>query len=154
METKKIEELAKILKQNHLTKLDLTEGDTRLVLEAMDCKKTAVPTQNIIVEDVFTEDVIVQAAQEQTIEAAKALDLHEVKAPLVGTAYLTPQAGADPFVKVGDKVSVGDPVCIVESMKMFNTIESDASGIVEEIAVESGQIVEYGQALVRIRKED
>ena len=74
----------------------------------------------------------------------------EQKSPLVGTVYLAPQAGAEPFVKAGDRVRKGDVLCIVESMKMFNNIEAEYDGIIEEICVDNGQIVEFGQTLARI----
>ena len=148
MDIKKIEELAKILKQNQLTKLDLAEGDVRLVLEAASEIK-AVPAA--VAEGVCEERAVLEAAEEKETPV---LDLHEVKSPLVGTAYLASQAGAEPFVSVGGCIKAGEAVCIVESMKMFNTIEADISGVIEEIAVDNGQVVEYGQVLVRIRKED
>ncbi|HBF65406.1 MAG TPA: hypothetical protein DDW34_06260 [Clostridium sp.] len=78
---------------------------------------------------------------------------YEQKSPLVGTVYSAPQAGSAPYVKVGDKVKKGDPVCIVESMKMFNTIEAEKDGEVVAVPVDNGQIVEYGQVLVCIREE-
>ena len=88
-------------------------------------------------------------------EAPAALeeDLYEQKTPLVGTVYVAPQAGAAPYVSVGDHVAAGDTVCIVESMKMFNEIAAECSGTIEEICINNGQIVEYGQVLFRIRED-
>ena len=145
METTKIAELAKILKDNGLTKLDLTEGDNRLVLEAVSAP-VAPPV----------EAVPVAAAEAPAAPAAPAApeeDLYEQKTPLVGTVYMAPQAGAAPYVAVGDHVAAGDTVCIVESMKMFNEIAAECSGTIEEICVNNGQIVEYGQVLFRIRED-
>ena len=90
--------------------------------------------------------------EEKSIEK-EAILAYEQKSPLVGTLYLSPQAGSAPYVKVGDKVKKGDPICIVESMKMFNTIEAEKDGEVVSIPVDNGQIVEYGQILVCIREE-
>lgn len=147
METKKIAELAKILRQNQLTKLDLTEGDNRLVLEAANGK--AVPAE--APEAIFLE------ASEELIEmteapgaAEDAFSGVEQKSPLVGTVYLAPQSGAEPFVKAGSRVRAGDVLCIVESMKMFNNIEAELDGTVEKVLVDNGQIVEFGQPLFRI----
>ena len=77
--------------------------------------------------------------------------LHIVKSPLVGTFYDAASPGADPFLKVGDRVAVGKVMCIVEAMKIMNEIESDASGEVVKIYGKPGQPVEYGQKLFGIR---
>ena len=151
METTKIAELAKILKDNGLTKLDLTEGDNRLVLEAV-----SAPVAPAVVVPAAVEAVPVAAAEAPAAPATPAApeeDLYEQKTPLVGTVYMAPQAGAAPYVAVGDHVAAGDTVCIVESMKMFNEIAAECSGTIEEICVNNGQIVEYGQVLFRIRED-
>ena len=153
METTKIAELAKILKDNGLTKLDLTEGDNRLVLEAV---SAPVAPAVVVPAAVPVEAVPVAAAEAPAAPAAPAApeeDLYEQKTPLVGTVYMAPQAGAAPYVAVGDHVAAGDTVCIVESMKMFNEIAAECSGTIEEICVNNGQIVEYGQVLCRIRED-
>ena len=153
METTKIAELAKILKDNGLTKLDLTEGDNRLVLEAV---SSPVAPAVVVPAAVPVEAVPVAAAEAPAAPAAPAApeeDLYEQKTPLVGTVYMAPQAGAAPYVSVGDHVAAGDTVCIVESMKMFNEIAAECSGTIEEICVNNGQIVEYGQVLFRIRED-
>ena len=153
METTKIAELAKILKDNGLTKLDLTEGDNRLVLEAV---SAPVAPAVVVPAAVPVEAVPVAAAEAPAAPAAPAApeeDLYEQKTPLVGTVYMAPQAGAAPYVAVGDHVAAGDTVCIVESMKMFNEIAAECSGTIEEICVNNGQIGEYGQVLFRIRED-
>lgn len=153
METTKIAELAKILKDNGLTKLDLTEGDNRLVLEAV---SAPVAPAVVVPAAVPVEAVPVAAAEAPAAPAAPAApeeDLYEQKTPLVGTVYMAPQAGAAPYVSVEDHVAAGDTVCIVESMKMFNEIAAECSGTIEEICVNNGQIVEYGQVLFRIRED-
>lgn len=145
MDTNKINELAKILRQNQLTKLDLTEGDNRIVLEAAGGRPVAAETPVFVPVETAAE-LPVEEAPEKT-ETAEGV---EQKSPLVGTVYLAPQAGAEPFVKVGDKVQKGDVLCIVESMKMFNNIEAELEGTIEAVCVDNGQIVEFGQPLFRI----
>lgn len=73
-----------------------------------------------------------------------------VKSPLVGTFYAAPAEDADPYVSVGDTVKKGQVLAIVEAMKLMNEIESDFDGTIEEIYVENGQAVEYGQPLFRL----
>jgi len=74
-----------------------------------------------------------------------------VKSPIVGTFYECPSPGAPPFVKVGDKVSVGQVLCIVEAMKLMNEIESDHAGTIVKLYVTNGQPVEYGQKLFAVK---
>jgi acetyl-CoA carboxylase biotin carboxyl carrier protein len=74
----------------------------------------------------------------------------EITSPMVGTFYVAPGPDESPFVQVGDRISVGQTVCIIEAMKLMNEIESELSGEVMEIVVENGQSVEYGQTLMWI----
>lgn len=77
----------------------------------------------------------------------------EVKAPVVGTFYISPSPGADPFVEVGQRVDKGDVLCIIEAMKLMNEIEAEVSGTVVARLVDDAQPVEYGQAIFRIRPD-
>lgn len=152
MDTNKINELAKILRQNQLTKLDLTEGETRIVLEAANGRAAA--TESIVLPVAPVAEVPAPVAADPAAEeATPAAAGVEQKSPLVGTVYLAPQAGAAPFIQVGDHVEKGDVLCIVESMKMFNNIEAELAGTIEAVCVDNGQIVEFGQPLVRILPE-
>jgi acetyl-CoA carboxylase biotin carboxyl carrier protein len=76
--------------------------------------------------------------------------LKEIKSPMVGTFYKAPEPGADPYVKVGGRITPGQTVCIIEAMKIMNEIEAEVSGVVREICVEDAQPVEYGQVLFRV----
>lgn len=84
-------------------------------------------------------------------EAGPEAGAHIVKSPIVGTFYEAPSPDADPFVKVGDRVTSGQVLCIVEAMKLMNEIEADASGEIVKVFVKTGQPVEYGQALFAIK---
>jgi acetyl-CoA carboxylase biotin carboxyl carrier protein len=79
--------------------------------------------------------------------SASASSPHVVSAPMVGTFYRSPTPGAPPFVEIGSKVKKGDPICIIEVMKLFTTIHAEWSGTVKEIGAENTQLVEYGQML-------
>lgn len=76
--------------------------------------------------------------------------LKEIKSPMVGTFYAAPEPGADPYLKVGARVSAGQTVCIIEAMKIMNEIEAEFGGVVREILVEDAQPVEFGQVLYRV----
>ncbi|MBI3547199.1 MAG: acetyl-CoA carboxylase biotin carboxyl carrier protein, partial [Gammaproteobacteria bacterium] len=77
-------------------------------------------------------------------------DGHVLKSPMVGSFYRASAPGAKPFAEVGQSVSAGDTVCIIEAMKLLNEIESDKSGVIKAILVENGQPVEYGEPLMVI----
>jgi acetyl-CoA carboxylase biotin carboxyl carrier protein len=85
------------------------------------------------------------------VEAGALADLHLIKSPIVGTFYSAPNPGAEPFVKVGDRVDAGQVLCIIEAMKLMNEIESDAAGEVVRVYAENGQPVEYGELLFALR---
>ena len=86
-------------------------------------------------------------------ETAPASGLFEVLSPMVGTFYRAPAVDADPFVSVGDRVEAGQTLCILEAMKLMNELQSDVSGVVQEIAVENAEPVEYGALLFRIEPD-
>ncbi len=88
------------------------------------------------------------------VEAPKAeapkIKLLEVKSPMVGTYYASPEPGAKPYVSVGQRIEKGQILCIIEAMKIMNEIESEFSGVVKEVAVSDSHPVEYGQVLIRV----
>ncbi|HRD66995.1 MAG TPA: acetyl-CoA carboxylase biotin carboxyl carrier protein [Candidatus Competibacter sp.] len=80
----------------------------------------------------------------------EAIKGHTLRAPMVGTFYRSASPGSKPFVEIGQQINVGDPVCIIEAMKMFNQIDADRAGTITRILVENGQPVEYDQPLLVI----
>jgi acetyl-CoA carboxylase biotin carboxyl carrier protein len=84
---------------------------------------------------------------------ARAASLVEIKSPMVGTFYRAPAPGAEPFVKVGDRVRKGQTLCIIEAMKLMNEIESEADGTVVDILTENAQPVEYGEPLILVEPQ-
>jgi len=94
-----------------------------------------------------------QAYSEVSVPKPAASNLHEITSPIVGTFYAAPSPDSDPFVEIGTRVKVGQTLCIVEAMKLMNEIESDVSGIVEEIILTSSNPVEYNQLLFRIKAD-
>ena len=84
------------------------------------------------------------------VPAAPASNLVEIKSPMVGTFYKSPEPGAEAYVKVGSRVSAGQVVCIIEAMKIMNEIESEVSGVVKEVLLDNSQPVEFGQPLFRV----
>jgi acetyl-CoA carboxylase biotin carboxyl carrier protein len=82
--------------------------------------------------------------------AAAASTLTEIKSPMVGTFYAQPEPGAEPYVRVGSRVSPGQTLCIIEAMKIMNPLDSEVSGVIREVLVEDAQPVEFGQILFRV----
>ncbi|HEY8197518.1 MAG TPA: acetyl-CoA carboxylase biotin carboxyl carrier protein [Gemmatimonadales bacterium] len=82
--------------------------------------------------------------------AAPPAHLKEIRSPMVGTFYKAPEPGAEAYIKVGNRVTAGQTVCIIEAMKIMNEIEAEITGVVREISVEDSQPVEFGQVLFRV----
>ncbi len=96
-------------------------------------------------------DVVAPSASEgAAVEEERGSDWLEITSPMVGTFYRAPAPGADPFAVVGDRISKGDTLCIIEAMKLMNELEAEIEGVVREVCVENGEPVEYGQLLFRV----
>ena len=121
-------------------------SDSKKVIETIEEKPVVVvPTKESVSETLVTKTPEVQ-------ETVAKEDLQYIKSPIVGIVYLAPSPDDPTFVQVQDKVQVGQPVCIIEAMKIMNEINAEISGEVVEILVENGQMVDYGQELFAIKK--
>ena len=87
----------------------------------------------------------------ESIKDSKEVNLVEIKSPMPGTFYSSPDPDSAPFVNIGDNVNAGDTVCIVEAMKIMNEIEAESSGTISEIVINNGEPVEYNQPLFKIK---
>src|SRR5262249_40505131 len=90
------------------------------------------------------------AARKAEAEAPPVSNLVDIKSPMVGTFYAKPEPGADPYVRVGNRISLGQTLCIIEAMKIMNPLDAEISGVIRQIAVEDAQPVEFGQVLFRV----
>ena len=154
-ETDYIKKLAKILSDNDLTEISLGSGEESIVIkrdkesshvvtEVMPISQCVQPLPQQPIQPVAQAPV---AVEEPTPETPKGTP---IVSPMVGTFYAAPSSEDPPFVNVGDTITKGQVVCIVEAMKMMNEIESEVSGKVVEICVEDGQPVEFGQVLMYV----
>jgi acetyl-CoA carboxylase biotin carboxyl carrier protein len=139
-------DLVKRLEGSTVVRFAVQAGDTRIEIER---GAASAPVAGGMAPVVATGVAPVDAAAE-----AEADGRHAILAPLVGTFYGAPQPGADPFVKEGDVVDVGQTVGIVEAMKLMNQVQADQPGKVSAILVEDGQWVEFEQALVLLEPLD
>ena len=131
-----IKELTEYLNEFSLTEIEYTDKDTKIKVS-----KSVVPNSS--------ETVSVAASNSTSAEAKpKAISGTEIKSPIIGTAYLSPEPGAKKFSEIGKKIKKGETVMIVEAMKTMNHVPSTADGIIKEICVEDGQPVEYGQTII------
>jgi acetyl-CoA carboxylase biotin carboxyl carrier protein len=159
-----LRELIEFLKANEIAEFDMERPDLKVRLKFAGHAEGPVATGLDMAQlsrlmasaaPVAAAPAAVQAtapvAAAAVAEAAVEEKLHEVKSPIVGTFYEAPSPGSPSFVKVGDMVEVGQVLCIVEAMKLMNEIESDVAGEVVRRIANSGQPVEYGQALFAIR---
>jgi acetyl-CoA carboxylase biotin carboxyl carrier protein len=142
-----ISEIIRIFKESDIAKLELSTKDFKIKLSKFG-EFQAVPT--ISLNNLQPTQTLQEAPK---VEVKEEKNIHIVKSPIVGTFYRAPAPGAKPFVEVGSRVKKGDVLCIIEAMKIMNEIKSDVNGVVEEILVENGQPVEYGQPLFKIRLE-
>ncbi len=114
----------------------------------------AAPLAAPVAPAVLPSAVPARPAEEGVTAAPKAeaptVSLLEIKSPMVGTYYAAPEPGAKPYVNVGDRITKGQIVCIIEAMKIMNELESEFSGVVREVNVTDAHPVEYGQVLYRL----
>lgn len=143
-----IEKLANLIDEKSLSEIILEDGEQAITIKR-EINQTVVQSANPVA--VVPQAPQVQSAKEETVqENTSSSKGTPITSPMVGAFYAAPSPGAKPFVKVGDVVSAGQVVCIVEAMKLMNEIESEVSGKVTQICVEDGQSVEYGQVLMYI----
>ena len=151
MDIRKIKKLIELLEDSSLTEIEIVEGEESVSL-ARGGSAQPMPMPAPAVQQVPAAAPAAPAPVADTAPAEDAVPEGEiVPSPMVGTFYGASGPEAEPFVKMGQSVGVGDTLCIIEAMKMFNQIESDVSGTVVAILVENGQPVEYDQPLFVIR---
>jgi acetyl-CoA carboxylase biotin carboxyl carrier protein len=142
MDLRKLKTLIDLVADSGIAELEITEGEgkVRIVKFSQAPVVAAAPVA-------VAPAPVVAAAPADVPAAAPAVQGHPVKAPMVGTFYRSPNPSSPAFVEVGQSVKEGDPLCIIEAMKLLNEIEADKSGVIKEILVENGEPVEYGQPL-------
>ena len=151
MDIRKINKLIELVEESGINELEISEGEESVRI-SRSAPNTGMPVmQQAYAAPVMQAQAPVAAAPAAAEAPAKAeISGHIVRSPMVGTFYRTPGPDAKAFVEVGQKVNVGDTLCIVEAMKMMNQIEADKAGTVKAILVESGQPVEFDEPLVVI----
>ena len=143
MDIRKVKKLIELLEESGLSEIEITEGEDKVRISRQSTSSInevqVIPTQpiNTIENEVVTEN-------------HHNNNFHKIQAPMIGTFYQSSEPEAKAFVKVGDPVSKGDILCIIEAMKMMNQIECDVDGTIERILVQNGDPVEYDEVLFLI----
>ena len=148
MDIRKIKKLIELLESSSLTELEIHEGEESVKLSRHIQNSMASQVQ-LAPQAVAAAPVAhaVSPAVEKSEPEMPSEDGDIQRSPMVGTFYAAASPDAEPFVKVGQKIKVGDTLCVVEAMKMFNQIESEFSGTVTKILVENGQPIEFDEPL-------
>ncbi|AUI87219.1 acetyl-CoA carboxylase, biotin carboxyl carrier protein [Vibrio azureus] len=151
MDIRKIKKLIELVEESGIAELEISEGEESVRI-SRNAPATAAPVQYAAAPIAAPAPAAPTAspAAEAPAAAPATPAGHQVLSPMVGTFYRSPSPDAKAFVEVGQSVTAGDTLCIVEAMKMMNQIEADKSGVVTAILVEDGQPVEFDQPLVVI----
>ena len=142
MDIRKVKKLIELLEESGVAEIEITEGEESVRISRT---PTAPATPPAPVAPAPAAAPV--AAAEVAPAPAPATPGHTLTSPMVGTFYQAPSPGAKAFCEIGQRVEVGDTLCIIEAMKMMNQIESDASGVIKAILAENGDPVEFGQPL-------
>ena len=153
MDIRKIRKLIELLEETGISEIEIKEGEESLRLSRYsnhgpDVRYVSPPqitsAPQVISSAQSTEALIENKASTPTTSNSAG---HKIRSPMVGTMYTSPSPDSAPFVTIGQSVKVGDGLCIVEAMKMFNEIEADRAGKIVDILITNGQPVEYDQVL-------
>ena len=145
MDLRKLKTLIDLVSESNISELEIAEADGKVrIVKTPSAQPTAAAAAPLAPP---APSAVILPEPEAVDSAPPASIGNVVKSPMVGTFYRSATPGSDPFVEVGSVVKVGEPVCIIEAMKIMNEIETDAAGTIKEILCENGQAVEFGQPL-------
>ncbi len=154
MTYKEVKDLLQMVSESELSEVKLKDGDFELTIRNGNYSKTTVSSSPIIaaqpMQQMAPQPTIVAdtpAVAAPVAEVDSTVGLLEVKSPIVGTFYRSASPDKPPFISVGDTISVGSVVCIVEAMKLFNEIESEVAGKIVKVVIDDASPVEYDQVL-------
>jgi acetyl-CoA carboxylase biotin carboxyl carrier protein len=150
MDIRKVKKLIELLDESGIAEIEITEGEESVRISRYAQTVPVAPAAMPMVAAPAAAPVAAAAAPVAAQAAEPEEDGFEVTAPMVGTFYAASSPGAAPYVQVGDRISEGDTLCIIEAMKMMNQIDADVSGVVKSIRLQNGEPVEFGQTMIVI----
>ncbi|MCW8906947.1 MAG: acetyl-CoA carboxylase biotin carboxyl carrier protein [Sedimenticola sp.] len=145
MDIRKVKKLIELIEESDVAEIEIHEGE-----ESVRISRTSSVAPAVQMAAAPAPVATAPAAPSQepaAVEAKPEISGHSVNSPMVGTFYRAPTPTSKPFVEIGQHVSVGETLCIIEAMKILNQIESDKSGVISQVLVENGQPVEYNEPL-------
>jgi acetyl-CoA carboxylase biotin carboxyl carrier protein len=145
MDLRKLKKLIDLVEESGIAELEITEGEEKVRIARVIAGNQPVYMHAPMPAPTVPVAPPAAAAPAETAPAEP--EGHVVRSPMVGTFYRAPSPGAKAFAEVGQSVSAGDTLCIIEAMKLLNEIEADQGGVIKAILVENGQPVEYGEPL-------
>jgi acetyl-CoA carboxylase biotin carboxyl carrier protein len=150
MDIRKVKKLIELLEESELTEIEISEGEEsiRLSRSNNETQVYSVPTQSIPPAPLST--VAEPSLDDRAASVSFPADKVSVVSPMVGTYYASPNPDTPAYVELGTKVSVGDTLCVIEAMKIFNPVDTESAGIVCKIFEHSGDPVEFGEPLFLI----
>ena len=149
MDLRKVKKLIELLEESGLSEIEITEGEDKVRITKGGKKAAQVKAIETTEE---AETLSISEPADVHAQTKYNNGFHEIKAPMIGTFYQSPDPDSEAFVKVGDPINEGDTLCIIEAMKMMNKIESDITGTIERILVQNGDPVEFDQVLFFVSK--
>ena len=149
MDLRKVKKLIELLEESGLSEIEITEGEDKVRITKGGKRSPQVKAIETTQE---AEALSVTEPADVNTQTKNNNSFHEIKAPMIGTFYQSPDPDSEAFVKVGDPINEGDTLCIIEAMKMMNKIETDISGTIERILVQNGDPVEFDQVLFLVSK--
>ncbi|UDG80878.1 Biotin carboxyl carrier protein of acetyl-CoA carboxylase [Candidatus Hartigia pinicola] len=155
MDIRKIKKLIKLVEESSISELKISEGENSVCISRIVSISPLIPpaqqfSSTPLAEEKTTLASTVTQIKDTQVSEQTIISGHAVRSPIVGTFYSAPSPEAKSFVEVGQTVSIGDPLCFVEAMKMMNQIEADKSGVVKAILLENGDTVEFNEPLLVI----
>ncbi|MGL5917896.1 MAG: acetyl-CoA carboxylase biotin carboxyl carrier protein [Cetobacterium sp.] len=149
LDLENIKKLAKSIDEHNLSEISVEINGTKLVMKKEEVKNTVVEQKIKYVEE--TEKNNSNSVEVSTENSLEDIEGVEVLSPMVGTYYSAPSPDSDAFVKLGDKIEIGDTICIVEAMKMMNEVKSTVAGTVVSIKATDGKNVKKGEILFLVK---
>ena len=149
MNYKELKRLVSLVEEANISHLSIDENGTKIEIKK---ESSVAPVSYTAPQQTYTVPAVSPTPETPAPATPTATHLKEITAQMVGTFYDSPNPESPPFVKVGDSIQKGTILCIIEAMKLFNEIEAEESGIIEEICVSPEQSVEFGQPLFRIKQ--
>lgn len=158
LNTEVLKEVVKIAKEEGVSQINLESKDFKLSVKFPSVESFSMPhkpsvhqefSNDLNEKEVDSKSSVLHQSNEKI--ASSHHQFHEIKSPFVGTFYASPAPDKPPYVKVGERISIGQALCVLEAMKIMNEIDSDVNGEIVEVCVDNESLVEYGQTLFKIR---